>query len=93
MCAKDSVEEVSGAKDPAEEVILVVTNSQKFVEKFETAETKGLSLDQLQRIVLLQQMKVLSLQKTKLENDVAMTINPTLFDSSTFSQILNENEN
>lgn len=54
---------------------------QDFASQFESDQTKGLSSKQLQRIVLLQQIKVLDLLKTKLEADSS----PILLDISAFN--------
>lgn len=56
--------------------------SQDFVSQFETEQTKGLSNEELQRIVFLQQLKVLELQKKKLELEMNTNSNSILFDIS-----------
>lgn len=60
------------------------------LKQLETDQTKHLSNEQLQRVVLLRQIKVLELQQKKLEltSDV-----PVLFDISSLnvSNILNTN--
>lgn len=59
----------------------IAENSQDFVSKFETEDTKMLSNEQLQRIVLLQKVNVLELQKKKLELEIN-NFNPMLIDIS-----------
>lgn len=65
--------------------------SQDFVSQFETEQTKNLSNEQLQRIVFLQKMKVLELQKKKLELEIDATSNPILFDISALNYLNGSN--
>lgn len=70
--------------------------SEFFASQFETEDTKGLSNEQLQRIVFLQQIKVLELKHKKLELEVNAETNPVLFDISglnglNVSGVLNSN--
>lgn len=44
--------------------------SENIVEQYETPETKLLTDQQLQRVILLQQAKVLELQRKRLETDL-----------------------
>lgn len=59
----------------------IAESSQDFVSKFETEDTKVLSNEQLQRIVLLQKVNVLELQKKKLDLEIN-NFNPMLIDIS-----------
>lgn len=61
--------------------------SKSFANQFESEDTKGLSNEQLQRIVFLQQIKVLELQKQKLELEVNAASNPILFDITGLSEL------
>lgn len=65
--------------------------AQNLLDRFETEETKTLTTDQLQRIIFLQQIQVLELQKKKLEND--LNSNQILFDISglNVSNVFNAN--
>lgn len=57
----------------------------ELVNQFETDHTKHLSNEQLQRIVLLRQIKVLELQQKKLELDIGGVDAPVLFDLSSLN--------
>lgn len=54
-------------------------------DPLETDKTKDLSMEQLQRIVLLRQIKVLELKQAKLERDIGASDIPVLFDISSLN--------
>lgn len=89
----DNSESHSGASsssDTGGESVYVASKSQDFVSQFETEDTKLLSSEQLERIVLLQKVQVLELKKKKLELQISNS-NPILFDISALnaSNVLN----
>ncbi|XP_037047204.1 uncharacterized protein LOC119081988 [Bradysia coprophila] len=53
----------SSSEPPIEEM-----NVEQILNQFETDQTKSLSIEQLQRLVLLQKLHVLTLQRSRLEN-------------------------
>lgn len=73
--------ELESSNSPVIVELVAIGDSQEYMDQFETEQTRNLTNDQLQRIVFLEQIKVLELQKKKLQNDINNP-NPLLFDIS-----------
>lgn len=82
-------EEISAPRENA------VSTNTDMLQLLETSQTECLTNQQLQRVVLLRQIKVLELQQKKLELEIANASDtPVVFDISSLnvSNILNGNE-